>query len=73
MFGNAGQGTKAHHWDVVLPHTDYALFCIKSPDPEKYITLTKRPMGNVLKFWNEMEAHGVKYWVCSWRCYHLHP
>ena len=60
---SAGQGTKDHHWDKVLPHTDYALFCIKSPDPDKYLELTKRPMANTLKFWDELEARGVKYWV----------
>ena len=29
----AGQGMKHSHWDKVLPHLDYALFCIKSPIP----------------------------------------
>lgn len=29
----AGQGLKWSHWDKVLPHLDYALFCIKSPIP----------------------------------------
>lgn len=29
----AGQGLKHSHWDKVLPHLDYALFCIKSPIP----------------------------------------
>ena len=33
MHSLAGQGMKAHHWDKVLPHLDYALFCIKSPIP----------------------------------------
>lgn len=58
-----GQGLKRRHWDTVLPHLDYALFCIKSPISEKYEWITKRPMHSALAFAGELEARSIKHWV----------
>lgn len=59
-----GQGTKEHNWDVVLPHLDYALFCIKSPIKAKYEALTNRKgLHRALNFARELEDRGIKYWL----------
>lgn len=58
-----GQGLKHSHWDKVLPHLDYALFCIKSPIPEKYEWITKRQIGPALGFVGELEQRGIPYWL----------
>ncbi|KAI7842618.1 hypothetical protein COHA_003722 [Chlorella ohadii] len=58
-----GQGLKHSHWDKVLPHLDYALFCIKSPIPEKYEWITKRKIGPALGFVDELEQRKIPYWL----------
>ncbi|GBF96480.1 pyruvate formate lyase-activating enzyme [Raphidocelis subcapitata] len=58
-----GQGTKHKHWDVVLPHTDGVLFCIKSLDPTKYTALTGLKQGGALHFASELAARGIPFWA----------
>jgi hypothetical protein len=48
---------------MILPHTDYVLFCVKSSDPQRYFELTQRHMDKALLFWDELERRGIKYWV----------
>ena len=54
----AGQAPK-HHWDVVLPHTDVALVCIKHVDPVKYKHFTGMNQASALEFVDHL-AHRYK-------------
>lgn len=58
-----GQGTKHHNWDIVLPHTDLVLFCIKHLDPEKYRQLTGLCQSGALKFAAELKARHIPYYA----------
>jgi pyruvate formate lyase activating enzyme len=58
-----GQGTKHHHWDKVLPHTDMVLFCIKHLDPDKYQKLTSLPQLGALRFAAELKQQGIPFWL----------
>lgn len=58
-----GQGTKHHHWDVVLPHTDMVLFCIKHLNPEKYAGLTGLRQIGALRFAAELKERGIPHWL----------
>lgn len=58
-----GQGTKHHHWDTVLPHTDMVLFCIKHLNPEKYAGLTGLRQIGALRFAEELKARGIPHWL----------
>jgi len=56
-----GQGTKHRNWDVVLPHTDGVLFCIKSLDPDKWV------WWGLVGFWRGVErGSAAEDWVGFW-------
>ncbi|KXZ53113.1 hypothetical protein GPECTOR_7g1003 [Gonium pectorale] len=58
-----GQGTKHGNWDVVLPHTDLVLFCIKHMDPLKYEALTGLKQRGALKFAEQMAERKIPFYL----------
>ena len=56
-----GRGDKTRDWDVVLPNTDYVLFCIKHINPAKYRALTGRDLAIPLKFAEELKARAIPF------------
>lgn len=62
------QGTKHRNWDVVLPHTDGVLFCIKSLDPDKYASMTGLKQLGALRFAAEVRKGGKgRAFACALR------
>lgn len=60
-----GQGSKECHWDVVLPHTDMVLVCVKHLNPVKYKELvggTAKP-SSVLNFVKELNERRIPFWI----------
>eukprot|EP01023_Acetabularia_acetabulum_P045842 TRINITY_DN4668_c1_g1_i5.p1 TRINITY_DN4668_c1_g1~~TRINITY_DN4668_c1_g1_i5.p1 ORF type:complete len:244 (+),score=38.63 TRINITY_DN4668_c1_g1_i5:220-951(+) len=62
-----GQGTKHHSWDVVLPHTDVVLYCMKHFEEDRYFEITGHKMKGALKFveelneqWPDFGCEGIK-------------
>lgn len=60
----AGQSSEAN-MDLVLPHTDFTMFCIKHPDPDKYREFTGQDQRRALQFWDKLrtrqQRHMVRY------------
>nr|CAF04130.1 pyruvate formate-lyase activating enzyme [Chlamydomonas reinhardtii] len=58
-----GQGTKAGNWDVVLPHTDLVLFCIKHIDPIKYEALTGMKQRGASGFADQLAERKIPFYL----------
>lgn len=56
----SGAGTR-HSFDTVLKHTDYALFCVKSLDPDMYAKITGRSQHRAMEFARELDIHKIPY------------
>lgn len=56
----AGQASE-HNINLVLPHTDYTMFCIKHMDPLKYYIFTGQDQTKAMKFWDKLEENKNKY------------
>ncbi len=58
----AGQSLPKN-WDMILPHTDLVLFCLKHIDPLKYYKFTGMPQIVAMKFLETMETMAIPYYM----------
>jgi pyruvate formate lyase activating enzyme len=56
----SGVGNK-HAWDLVLPESDYVLFCIKSLDEKMYEKITSHKQKTALHFGDELALRNIPY------------
>jgi pyruvate formate lyase activating enzyme len=56
----AGQ-CKRTNWEIVLPFTDYVLFCMKHPDPDKYKELTGISQKHAIEFLSKLEEYKIPF------------
>jgi len=59
-----GQGSRHHHWDKVLPHTDLVLLCTKSTDARIYEWITGgHRQEHMLHFAEEVGRRNIPLWL----------
>lgn len=59
----SGQGSRKRSWDVVLPHTDMVLFCLKHLDPKKYEQLTGMKQSQAILFTEELTRRKIPFYL----------
>jgi pyruvate formate lyase activating enzyme len=50
-------------WDMILPHTDLVMLCVKSFDPNTYYNLTEFRQETMIKFAEETRARNISIWL----------
>jgi len=59
----SAQGSCSTEWAQVLDHTDVVLICVKHMRKEIYNKITKRRLGPVLKFIQELNTREIPFWI----------
>mmetsp|Transcript_19423 Transcript_19423/g.33386 ORF Transcript_19423/g.33386 Transcript_19423/m.33386 type:complete len:264 (+) Transcript_19423:107-898(+) len=58
--------TPKENWDMVLPYTDFVLYCPKAFTPQGYHKITKTPKSNFTlsqEFANQVAQRNIKMWL----------